>query len=74
MNQMTDDQIKKIIGKNLQDARKKLRLTQLEVADAVGIDDNYYARIEQGLAIPSLMTLWKILEAINAKSSKILPF
>ncbi len=71
---MTDDQIKKIIGKNLQDARKKIRLTQQEVADEVGIEANHYAKIEQGLAIPALMTLRKILKAINAKSSKILPF
>ena len=74
MNQMTDDQIKKILGKNLQDARKNVRLTQLEVADAVGIDDNYYARIEQGLAIPALLTLHKILKTLKAKSAKVLPF
>ncbi|HVC36035.1 MAG TPA: helix-turn-helix transcriptional regulator [Candidatus Dormibacteraeota bacterium] len=71
---MTDKQIKQIIGKNLQDSRKKVRLTQLEVANVVDINVNYYAKIEQGLAIPSLLTLEKILKAINAKSSKILPF
>lgn len=74
MNQMTDKQIKQIIGKNLQDSRKKAHLTQLEVADAVDINVNYYARIEQGLAVPSLMTLVRILKVIKAKSSKVLPF
>jgi transcriptional regulator with XRE-family HTH domain len=74
MNQMTDKQIKQIIGKNLQDARKKVRLTQLEVAGVVDINVNYYAKIEQGLAVPSLMTLVRILKVIKTRSSKILPF
>ncbi len=71
---MTSNQTKKIIGSNIQEARNKLRLTQKEVADAVDINVNYYARIEQGLSIPSLMTLEKILKTVKTKSSKILPF
>lgn len=74
MNKMTSDQIKKIIGENLQDARKKVHLTQLEVANALDINVNYLAKIEQGKAIPSLITLEKILKVIKAKSSQILPF
>lgn len=71
---MTSDQTKKIIGKNLQDARNKVHLTQLDVADAVDMNVNYLAKIEQGKAIPSLMTLEKILKVVKAKSSQILPF
>lgn len=71
---MTDNQTKKIIGSNIQEARKNMHLTQQGVADTVDINVNYYAKIERGLAIPSLMTLEKILKAVNAKSSKVLPF
>lgn len=71
---MTIDQTKQAIGSNLQTARRKVRLTQQEVADLVEIDVNYYARIEQGRAVPSLVTLKAILGVLKVRSSKILPF
>lgn len=71
---MTIDEAKQVIGSNLQAARRKALLTQQEVADLVDIDVNYYARIEQGKAVPSLMTLKAILSTLKVKSSKILPF
>ena len=36
------------VGKTLKKARKELRLTQLEVAEKVGISSNYYSMIETG--------------------------
>lgn len=71
---MSIDQTKKVIGSNLQEARRKVHLTQQEVADILDIDVNYYARIEQGRAVPSLMTFKEILKTLKVKSSKILPF
>lgn len=71
---MTSNQTKKIIANNIKEARKVSRLTQLEVADMADINVNYYAKIERGEAIPSLMTLEKILITLKIKSSKILPF
>ena len=64
----------KQIGKNLKKARLQLKLTQVEVAESVGVHPNYYARIERDLETPSLETLKKILKALKVKSSSILPF
>ncbi len=36
------------VGKRLKKARKELGLTQLEVAEKVGISSNYYSMIETG--------------------------
>lgn len=71
---MTDFETQKVIGKNIKEARAAARLTQLEVAEKAGINVNYYAKIERGEAISSLMTLKKILKVIGAHSSIILPF
>lgn len=62
------------IGKNLKKARVKRGLTQAEVAKAVGIHTNYYARIERDEEKPSLETLEEILKVLKVKSSDILPF
>ena len=71
---MTDSRTRKTIGNNIKAARAVSKLTQLEVADMADINVNYYAKIERGETIPSLMTLEKILKAIKVHSSKILPF
>lgn len=36
------------IGKRLKEARLRLNLTQLEVAEKAGVSRNYYSRIERG--------------------------
>lgn len=71
---MTNNKTSITIGNNLRIARRKSGLTQLQVADAVDINVNYYAKLERGEAIPSIMTLKRILEVIKTKSSRILPF
>jgi len=62
------------IGKKLKEARKKLGLTQVDVADKADISVNYYARIERDEENPTLETLGKILKVLKVKSSDILPF
>ncbi len=50
--------------KNLKKARKKLGLTQAEVAGRVGITANSYARIERGTN-PSYETLKAICKVLK---------
>jgi len=71
MNKAT---VAKAIAKNLQEARNEVHLTQAEVAKAVLIHVNHYAKIERGETIPSLMTLANILKVLGLKFSKVLPF
>lgn len=53
------------IGNKLKRSRQKLGLNQAEVAEKVGINANYYARIERGVVNPSLKTLQQILKVLK---------
>ena len=71
---MTNTNSLHIIGRNLREERLKRHLTQLEIAEKSEISTNHYAQIERGEANASIETLESILNALNVKSSKILPF
>ena len=55
-------------------AREEANLTQLEVAEKVKINVNYYARIERGEAVPSGKVLKSLTELFNLSSTDILQF
>jgi len=62
------------LATNLRKARCAADLTQQEVADKVGTNVTYYAKLERGEAIPSLKTLEKVLKTLDLKSNEALPF
>lgn len=62
------------IGENLKKSRKKLGLTQVELAEKAEISVNYYARLERGEVTASLDTLKTILKILKVKSKDVLPF
>lgn len=70
---MSNDSLQ-IIGRKLREVREKQHLTQVEVAEKADISTNHYAQIERGEANPSIETFESIINALNTKSSKILPF
>ena len=47
----------------LLDARKKAGLTQSELAKRIGADKSYISRIERGITIPTVSTLYRPLAA-----------
>ncbi len=49
----------------LLDARKNAGLTQAELAKRIGADKGYISRIERGLTIPTVATLYKIAAAMG---------
>jgi transcriptional regulator with XRE-family HTH domain len=63
----------KVIGANLQKARKERRFTQEEVAKAVKVSTNYYATLERGIAIASVETYYEIFAVLGVKASAIMP-
>lgn len=65
------DEIQKGLGEKIRGAREKLGLTQLEIAAKAGIDVNYYARIERGIANPSYEKLHNIMKALKMNSLDI---
>lgn len=62
------------ICNKLKPARQSKGLTQAEVAKRVGTNVNYYAKLERGVATPSLKMLEKIVKVLGIKSSDVLPF
>lgn len=49
----------------LLDARKNAHLTQAELAARIGADKGYISRIERGLTVPTVATLYKIVAAMG---------
>ena len=49
----------------LLDARKNAHLTQSELAKRIGANKGYSSKIERGLIVPSVATLYKIAAAMG---------
>ena len=49
----------------LLDARKNARLTQAELAKRIGADKGYISRLERGLTVPTVATLYRIASAMG---------
>ena len=49
----------------LLEARKNAGLTQAELAQRIGADKGYISRVERGLTIPTVSTLYKIAAAMG---------
>lgn len=64
--------LSKVLGKKIQRQRKKMNLTQEELAEKVGISRAYMGYIEQGRNIPSLEVLHKIAKNLNISLREIL--
>lgn len=48
---------KKLFGKKIKDARLKMELTQFELAEKIGVSQNFLGDIERGIKLPSLPKL-----------------
>lgn len=49
----------------LLDARRNARLTQSELAKRIGADKGYISRLERGLTVPTVSTLYRIAAAMG---------
>lgn len=52
------------LSKNIKKARKKVGLTQDQVAEKVGVCVNYISRIERGVVNPSIEVIESITKAL----------
>ena len=59
------DNIKKIIGSNLAELRKKQGLTQLELAEKFGYTDRAVSKWENGDTLPDVEILYELCEFYN---------
>lgn len=51
----------RMIGENARKLRIARKLTQADVADAIGLSAEYYARVERGKTMPSIETLHRMV-------------
>lgn len=49
----------------LLDARKNAHLTQSELAQRLGVDKGYISRLERGLTVPTVSTLYRLAAAMG---------
>lgn len=52
-------------GHIIEDARKKVNITQAELARRIGADRSYISRIEKGQTEPKASTLYRIMNALG---------
>lgn len=60
------------IGDKLLAARKRLGLTQMEVAEAAGMSDRAYADIERGTVNMRVETILRICKALHISPDEVL--
>ena len=55
----------KVIGRHIQEARKRMKLTQREIAEKLNMSDTYYGKIERGECRTNLECLAQISVLLN---------
>jgi transcriptional regulator with XRE-family HTH domain len=66
------DELKETLGKRCREVRTIRGFSQEEVALAVGVEEEFYGRLERGEAFPSLETFAKIAEVLGVSSDMLL--
>ena len=61
-----------IVGRVLTDYRERKGLTQDVLSGLAGLDRTHYSKLERGLCIPTLDTLFKIGQALDVPPHMIL--
>ena len=66
--------IKKLLGKRIQEIRKYNNLTQEALAEMVNMDTSSISHIENGKYYPTAENLEKIIEVLHTKPSEIFDY
>lgn len=69
---LNEDEIKKIFGKRLTEARKRCGITQLNLAERLNYSDKAVSKWERGESLPDVLTIMKIGEALGVTMSYLL--
>ena len=65
-------ELAKTIGTAARQARTALRLTQEDTAERIGVSVEFYARIERGTSLPSILTFAGIVSALGVSADALL--
>lgn len=61
------------VGQMINDARKKEKMTQSELAEKVGTNKTYISRIEKGVVEPGVGLFFRIIDALGLKVEIVKP-
>lgn len=67
---MTAKELRVLVGRNIAKARKRLNLTQAELAKQLRCSDNFVALLETGGRAPSFETLAKLSKVLRVNVQK----
>lgn len=65
-------ELAKTIGTAARQARKALRLTQEDAAERIQVSVEFYARIERGTSLPSILTFSRIVAGLGVSADSLL--
>lgn len=65
-------ELAKTIGTATRQARKALRLTQADAAERVGLSVEFFARIERGTSLPSIISFARIVSVLGVSADALL--
>ena len=71
---MTEEEYIKDVCKKIKEIRVLKKMTQLELASKIGIDDSSLRRIESGKTNPTLKTIYRIASAFEIEVTEIFSF
>ena len=63
--------VEKRVGKRIKEQRKRLNLTQSELAYKLGVSENYISMLERGVKFPRYETLVALLNALDTSADSI---
>lgn len=69
---MADTVLMETIGKNIKRYREKAHLTQVELAELVGVENAFISRMERGQKLMKLKTLLALAEALHVSADLLL--
>jgi DNA-binding XRE family transcriptional regulator len=71
---MTEEEYIKGVCKKIKQIRVNKKMTQIELASKIGIDDSSLRRIESGNTNPTLKTIFRIASAFEIDVNEIFSF
>jgi DNA-binding XRE family transcriptional regulator len=71
---MTEEEYIKDVCKKIKEIRVLKKMTQLELASKIWIDDSSLRRIESGKTNPTLKTIYRIASAFEIEVTEIFSF
>jgi transcriptional regulator with XRE-family HTH domain len=71
-SEQMNKELARSIGTAARQARKALQLTQEDAAERINVSVEFYARIERGTSLPSILTFARIVSALGVSADALL--